>query len=52
MNYIKDSVIDEWIAEEIGYFDLTTNECAIGKQSAAIEIITRSQCVVCGCEEA
>jgi molybdenum transport protein len=52
LNYIKDSVIDEWIAEEIGYFDLTTNECAIGKQSASIEIITRSQCVVCGCEEA
>ncbi|MDR2153272.1 MAG: ModD protein [Helicobacteraceae bacterium] len=51
-SYIKQSVIDEWIAEEIGYFDLTTNALGIGDKEAAIEIATRGDCAVCGCEEA
>ncbi|MDR0664780.1 MAG: ModD protein [Helicobacteraceae bacterium] len=52
MSYIKDSVIDEWISEEIGYFDLTTKALGICDQKATIEIAARSDCVVCGCEEA
>lgn len=51
MSYILQSVIDDLIAEEIGYFDLTSHELGIGDQNAAIEISTRADCVVCGCEE-
>ncbi|MDR0580286.1 MAG: ModD protein [Campylobacteraceae bacterium] len=52
MVYISDFIIEAWIQEDIGYFDLTTTECGIADKKASLKIVSRDRCVVCASEEA
>ena len=49
---ISDARIDELIAEDVPYIDLTTEVLGIGATPARIEFFTREACVLCGTEEA
>ena len=50
--FISDARIDELIAEDVPYIDLTTEVLGIGAVSAQIEFFTREACTVCATEEA
>lgn len=50
--FISDSRIDQIIAEDVPYVDLTTEVLGIGETPGAIEYFTREDCVLCGVEEA
>lgn len=49
---ISDARLDELIAEDIPYIDLTTHVLGIGAQRGVIEYYTREDCVLCCTEEA
>ena len=50
--FISDARIDELIADDVPYIDLTTEVLGIGAVSAQIEFFTREACTVCATEEA
>lgn len=51
MLYISDARIDQLIAEDMPYIDLTTEVLEIGGKTGRIEFFTREACVLCGTEE-
>ena len=48
---ISDTRLDELIAEDVPYFDLTTHILGIGDMPGSIEYFTRETCILCGTEE-
>lgn len=51
MLYISDARIDQLIAEDMPYIDLTTEVLGIGGKVGRMEFFTREACVLCGTEE-
>ena len=51
MLFIPDNVIDNLIAEDVPYFDLTTWGLGFGNAYGIIEYFTREDMVLCGSEE-
>lgn len=49
---ISDERIDQLIAEDMPYIDLTTEVLGIGGKTERMEFFTREACVLCGTEEA
>lgn len=49
---ISDARLDDLIAEDVPYIDLTTEVLGIGDTPGIIEYFTREDCVLCGTEEA
>jgi molybdenum transport protein len=49
--YITDSVLDQFIEEDVPYIDFTSEVVGIGDQNATIEYRTREETCVCGSEE-
>lgn len=52
MIYIPDSRLDDIIAEDVPYIDLTSEALGIGGSSGSMEYFTREECVLCCTEEA
>lgn len=48
----SDARLDEFIAEDVPYIDLTTEVLGIGNAFGTMEYYTREACVLCGTEEA
>ena len=48
---ISDARLDELIAEDVPYIDLTTHILGMGDVPGAIEYFTRETCILCGSEE-
>lgn len=51
MMYISDQVIDQFIAEDVPYIDLTTWVMGFGEDRGRMVYFTRQDCVLCGTEE-
>jgi molybdenum transport protein len=51
MVYISDREIDDFISEDIPYFDLTSSVLQISGVRGKIEFYTRNDAVLCGTEE-
>jgi molybdenum transport protein len=49
---VPDSFLDQLIAEDVPYLDLTTHLLGIDAQPGTISYLTREDCVLCGSEEA
>ncbi len=49
---VPDSVIEEWLKEDVGYYDLTTKALRIGSRKAQAEVILREKAFLCGIHEA
>ena len=49
---ISDARLDELLAEDIPYIDLTTHVLGIGDARGSMEYFTREACVLCCTEEA
>ena len=50
--FISDARIDQLIAEDVPYIDLTSLVLGVGDVPARIEFFTREACTVCCTEEA
>lgn len=48
---ISDARLDELIAEDVPYIDLTTEVLGIGNVAGELSYYTRENCVLCGTEE-
>lgn len=48
---IADARLDDLVAEDVPYIDLTTEVLGIADEPGSIEYYTREDCVVCGTEE-
>lgn len=51
MVYISDRVLDEFIQEDVPYFDFTSNILGVGEQRGTLSFITREDTCICGTEE-
>ncbi|UXD21676.1 modD protein [Ignicoccus pacificus DSM 13166] len=49
---IPEMIIDEWLREDVGLFDLTTQALGIGDKEGMAEIMLREKGVLCGAREA
>lgn len=49
--YISDSVLDQYIEEDVPYIDLTSEVVGVNNQDGTIEYRTREKTCVCGTEE-
>ena len=49
--FIPESKIDEWVAEDVPYIDLTTHLLHIGDQLGRMSFFTRQQAILCATEE-
>lgn len=49
---ITDTALEQYLDEDVPYFDLTTHLLGIGEKSGEIEYFTRENCILCGTEEA
>ncbi len=49
--YISDSTLDQWLKEDVPYFDLTTMSLEIGAKTGVLEFRSREPLVICGTEE-